>query len=270
VVGAAFQTEELAIDSDDLSWVVRAAIDASDTIEVYTNRRVDEIESVSNGYRVSGRHVEGRFSIEVDQIVNATWERRSALDSQMGISPELALLHRLKYRVIGSLPERMHGGPSATMVLGRYGDVVVRPNGTAFLSWYPVGLRGWSGEVEPPRDWDAPCRGEVDPATRDELSGAMIREIRRWYPGMEDVRPLLVDAGVIVAVGTTDVDDPGSTLHERTRIGVTSVGGYHTLETGKLTTAPLFAMEAARRVLENAGSGILLPVREDAMDGLVR
>lgn len=58
-----------------------------------------------------------------------------------------------------------------------------------------------------------------------------------------------MDAGVIVAYGKTDVDDAKSGLHERTQAGVTSVDGYHSLDAGKLTTAPLFAMVAADRVM---------------------
>jgi hypothetical protein len=37
-------------------------------------------------------------------------------------------------------------------------------------------------------------------------------------------------------------------LHGRTRVGVTSVDGYHSVNPGKLTTAPLFAELAAARV----------------------
>jgi hypothetical protein len=35
----------------------------------------------------------------------------------------------------------------------------------------------------------------------------------------------------------------------RTHIGVTSVDGYHSVATGKLTTAPLFGVRAAQRAL---------------------
>jgi hypothetical protein len=66
---------------------------------------------------------------------------------------------------------------------------------------------------------------------------------------MAGATPIEVDAGVIIAHGRTDVDDPASGLHARTRIGVASVDGYHSVATGKLTTAPLFGVRAARRAL---------------------
>ena len=65
---------------------------------------------------------------------------------------------------------------------------------------------------------------------------------------MAQFEPVQVDAGAIVAVGQSDGDDPCSELHDRTRIGVTSHGRYHSIDPGKLTTAPLFAIEAADRV----------------------
>ena len=45
------------------------------------------------------------------------------------------------------------------------------------------------------------------------------------------------------------MDHRQSELHDRTRIGVWSDEGYHSFDPGKLTTAPLFAMEAAERVI---------------------
>ena len=58
-----------------------------------------------------------------------------------------------------------------------------------------------------------------------------------------------VTGGAIVAYGCTDLDDPASNLHDRTRIGVMSDNGYHSVDPGKLTTAPLFAMRTANAAL---------------------
>jgi len=135
------------------------------------------------------------------------------------------------------------------MVLGPYGDVVIRPDGTAYFSWYPLGLQGWTHDLAPPESWNDPCRGEVDPEKAASIAAALLGAIDRWYPGAADCEPLLVDAGAIVAYGRSDVDDPKSGLHDRTRVGVTSVGGYHSVDPGKLTTAPLFGLRAARQVL---------------------
>ena len=147
-------------------------------------------------------------------------------------------------------PKRLADAPSVTMVLGRYGDVVVRSQGDVYLSWYPGGLRGWSDELLPPREWDQMCSGG------ESLDSSLIIDqtyagIVPWYPDIEQCAPYQVDAGIIVAYGQSDVDDLASGLHERTRIGVSSTGQYHSVDPGKLTTAPLFAMQAAERVVAN-------------------
>ncbi|HEX9660533.1 MAG TPA: FAD-dependent oxidoreductase [Rhodothermales bacterium] len=250
-VQAVFHTEELAVDSDDLAALVRRALTAAPRVQIRTSHTVESIERGYLGYTLRGHSSRGDFRLDVEQVVNATWERRAAFDRQMGIEPEGDLLHRLKYRVIGELPAALKGGPSATMVLGRYGDVVVRPNGSVYLSWYPAAVQGWTNDVEPPRSWDPPCRGEVESSLSQRLTRDTISGIDAWYPGIAGVNPTIVDAGVIVALGVTDVDDPASGLHERIRVGVTSRDGYHSVDSGKLTTAPMFAMDAARRVLSN-------------------
>jgi len=250
---AGFGTAELAVDTDQLARLVREAIARAPGIRFLPGRRVEAVARTSGGFAVEGGGPEGPWRIEAAQVVNATWESRLALDRGFGLEIGEGWVHRLKYRVIARLPEALAGAPSVTMVLGPYGDVVVRPDGTAYLSWYPLGLKGWSHDVRPPAAWDAPCRGEVDAAEAREFSAAVLQAIDAWYPGIGSSEPILVDAGAIVAYGKTDVDDAASGLHDRTRIGVTSADGYHSVDPGKLTTAPLFAMAVADRVTEAAG-----------------
>jgi hypothetical protein len=198
---------------------------------------------------IEGSGPEGQWQLDAEQVVNATWENRLAIDETVGLRPATGWVHRLKYRVIARVPERLRQAPSVTMVLGPYGDVVIRPDGTAYLSWYPLGLRGWTHDLAPPPSWTAPCRGELSDAERRSVAGDLLTAIDAWYPGIGASQPLVVDAGAIVAYGRTDVDDMASGLHDRSRIGVTSSDGYHSIDPGKLTTAPLFAKLAAERVL---------------------
>jgi hypothetical protein len=46
---------------------------------------------------------------------------------------------------------------------------------------------------------------------------------------------------VIFAWGDRDIDDHASELHSRDAVGVHDHDGYYSIDTGKLTTAPLFA-----------------------------
>ena len=88
----------------------------------------------------------------------------------------------------------------------------------------------------------------MSPDLAREIGAGIRAGIDEWFPGIARSETLLVDAGAIVALGRSDVDDTASGLHDRTRIGVTSHGGYHSVDPGKLTTAPMFAVEAADRV----------------------
>ena len=251
---AGFATSELAIDTGQLAIALRRALAVSPRVEVRCRHAARSIVREDGGFRVDGDGPEGPWRIRARQVVNASWERRLGFDRQLGIASPADILHRLKFRVIVRLPDDLHGAPSVSMVLGRYGDVVIRLDGTAYLSWYPSGLRGWSREVEPPREWDAACRGEVDPAFAREVAAGILAGIDAWYPGIGRSKPIQIDAGAIVAIGTSDVDDAASELHDRKRIGVSSHSGYHSVDPGKLTTAPMFAVEAADRV-EAFGKG---------------
>ena len=243
-----FATAELALATEALAGSLRRALAASRGIDLRCSHVVRTIERTAEGFRVVGDGPGGPWRIRARQVVNACWERRLALDRQLGLEPPADLLHRLKFRVIARVPPALRSAPSVSMVLGRYGDVVIRPDGTAYLSWYPAGLRGWSQDIEPPRAWDAACRGEVDLELAREVAAECLSAIDAWYPGIGKSEPVLVDAGAIVALGRSDVDDAGSGLHDRTRIGVSSRDGYHSVDPGKLTSAPMFAIEAADRV----------------------
>ena len=248
---AGFATAERAVDTDVLASALRRALADAAKITFLPSHTVRAISEEQDGFCVEGDGPGGAWSIRADQVVNAMWERRVALDRQLGIPPPEHLLHRLKFRVIGRIPRELRKAPSVSMVLGRYGDFVIRPDGTAYLSWYPAGLRGWSHDLEPPEDWNAPCRGAVSPSQELEIASEIQAGIADWCPAMAQFEPVQVDAGAIVAVGRSDVDDAGSGLHDRSRIGVTSRGRYHSIDPGKLTTAPLFAIEAAGRVEAN-------------------
>lgn len=246
----AFVTEELAIDTDRLGRALRKALREQPMIRVLTGHRIRSVRRAAGGFDIRGDgDNRGTWRLAAEQVVNCLWESRRRIDAQVGVDSMPGWVYRLKYRVIARLPRALRDGPSATMVVGRFGDVVVRSNGHAYFSWYPASLRGWSAARVPPGSWDAPCRGEIGRAEARIIASEILAGIDAWYPGAAGATPIQVDAGVIVAYGDTDVDDPASGLHVRTRVGVFSVDGYHAVDPGKLTTAPYFGMRAARAVL---------------------
>ncbi len=254
-LSAAYSTEEKAIDTDELAKVLRSAIRDSPNVTFLPARKVLGITRANGRFTLEGIGPEGCWKLGADQVVNAMWENRIYFDRMLGIDCPKGWVHRLKYRVIAQLPKKLRDAPSVTMVLGPYGDVVIRENGTSYLSWYPVGLQGWTHDTAPPASWEAPCRGAVSPEKSQAIARDILQGIDAWYPGIGESHPVLVDAGAIVAYGKSDVGDASSGLHTRTHIGVTSIDGYHSIDPGKLTTAPLFAEEAANRICKQA-SGV--------------
>ena len=246
---AVFRTAELAIDTAELALLLGDALARSPFVRFLPSHRVHGVERRHGLIHVHGEGANGIWEIAADQVVNALWEHRLAVDRTAGLPVEPGWVHRLKYRVIARLPQRLRTAPSATVVLGRYGDVVVRPDGTAYLSWYPSAMRGWTHDLAPPHEWNGPCRGEVPPGEAAVVAREFLRAIDAWYPGIGECAVLQVDAGAILAYGRTDVDDVSSALHQRSRIGVVSMDGYHSVEPGKLTTAPLVAAQAAASVM---------------------
>ena len=94
----------------------------------------------------------------------------------------------------------------------------------------------------------------MEPALAREIEAGVLGGIDAWYPGIARSQTILVDAGAIVAIGRSDVDDAGSGLHDRTRIGISSHDGFHSVDPGKLTTAPIFALAVSDRVEASTSS----------------
>ena len=59
---------------------------------------------------------------------------------------------------------------------------------------------------------------------------------------------VVVRGGDIFAWGKSDIDDVSSELHGRSDVGPLSDNGYHSINTGKYTLAPMFAVEVADRI----------------------
>jgi glycine/D-amino acid oxidase-like deaminating enzyme len=244
---AAFETSERAISTEGLAAEIRHAVLRNPLIELRCGSRVVAMSRQGTGIGVTtcSPLEERPFEYVGDTVFNATWEQRFRLDEMLGIHPAPGWLHRLKYRVIVRLPRGVEHGPSVTIVLGRFGDVVIRPDGTAYLSWYPDGLRGWSHDIAPPATWEAACQGKEQPAVSRSIAEAIMKGIAEWYPCFENCEVLSVDAGAIVARGDRDVDVAESGLHERHAGFERPFGSYFTIDSGKLTTIPLMARRVA-------------------------
>jgi glycine/D-amino acid oxidase-like deaminating enzyme len=249
---AAIGTCEVAIDPVALAGLLRRAIAANPRIEVRLARTVQSVAEDGGRLQVTSEGAGGPARDRHDHVVNALWDGRLAVDETMRLRPTRPWLHRLKYGVSFRRPSVVHP-PSATVVSGPFGEVVSHPDGSTYLTWYPVCLRGISRDLTPP-DWPTQ---PAEPLRSEILTGTLAA-LARIVPALarlsaDDLADATVKGGVIVAWGATDIDDPASELHRRFEIGVTSVGRFHSVDPGKLTMAPYFAEVCAERIAPVAG-----------------
>jgi hypothetical protein len=189
----------------------------------------------------------GSPSIEhYDHVVNALWDGRLAVDASIGLAPRRPWLFRVKHFLIVS--SGFLSLPSTTIVLGPFGDVVDYGDGSFYLSWYPSGLQGASSELQVP-----PWLRSLPQDSISEVRSGIVEGLASVVSGLDglssdDLANAELVGGVIFAWGASDIDDRGSELHSRFAIGPRSVGRYHSIDTGKLTTAPLNAHIVCNRV----------------------
>ena len=246
---AVFSTREVAVDPDAVADLMTKVVMDTAPISVMLNTEVRSVDSSARKLVATRSDAETVMLGPYDHVVNCSWEGRPGIDATVGIHPPAPWSFRMKYFVRAAGATNRDPIPSVTIVLGPFGDVVDYGVGDYYLSWYPTGRRGWSSDIKPP-DW--PSRAPPDDGalikseTFGELSRILPRLEERFDPTLSEVR-----GGIIYALGKTDVDDPMSRLHQRSAVGIVSQDGwYHTVDTGKYTTAPLFAMKAADSITQ--------------------
>jgi hypothetical protein len=245
---AVFETRERSIDVLRLANILRERIADERRVTFRPHTVVSGVRRVEGGYEVScmadGVPVRNIYR----QVVNCLWDGKLKLDQSMGLFPELQWLHRLKYGIRILLARADAAIPSVTILLGSYGDVVRFNDRFFYLSWYPACLAGLSADVSPPA-WPRILSEDAAQSVIDRTIAGLARIVvpLRAVNG-SSIQRATVAGGIIMAAGKTDIDDPNSGLHRRTSVGVRSLGGYHSVNTGKYTLAPMFALEAADRV----------------------
>ena len=246
-VAGAFRTEERAIDLTRMANTLRDSLAAMRCVECRWSTKVTAVTEVSNGgyfVEVEGNAPDGPY----DVVVNALWSDRLRMDETMGIKTKRPHMFRQKLANYVQLPASPIDSKSVTMVIGPFGDFVSLPSGACYLSWYPSGCVRRTTAVVPPPEWEQTCDTKLAGAFQDTII-----ELSRRILGLDQLvgqslRNSTVP-GVIFCWGDTDVDDPDSEFHLRHDVGINTYRpGYHSIDTGKLTLAPLFAAELAERI----------------------
>lgn len=203
---------------------------------------VEPRESGPGQWRVRTRDGEPE---DVDVVVNALWNGRLPIDVTAGLVPRPPWTHRYRHCVFVRTRSEQHQ-PSALVAVGPFGDVKNYNGRDFYISWYPVGLVAESEELE--------LAAPVTPTGREaEAFVARVRTaLEPIMPGigavLDDAESVVVHGGFVFARGAGALDDPRSGLHRRDRYGVERRGSYHSVDTGKYSTAPWLARELADEI----------------------
>ena len=243
-IAAAYRTIERAIDPAAVASGLARAVDQAPAVTPVMGARVVAVTPADAGYRVAFDVGAVRNTQCYERVVNATWESRLALDRGVLPPPARAVMHRFKAGFFADVAPG-EAPPSVTFVTGPYGDLV-RFRDRVYASWYPACLLRQEEALAP----EAPA---PDPGAKgaellgETLAGldGLVPGFARWAQRVGDWRPV---GGYITSWGDSGIEDPASELHERHRIGPHGTATYQSIDTGKYTTAPLFAEMAVRRI----------------------
>ncbi|MEX2653198.1 MAG: FAD-dependent oxidoreductase [Acidimicrobiia bacterium] len=247
-VDAVFTTQEIAVNPGLLADLISKTVADVEGIRILAGTRVT---AVAPSRRMVEAHLADGTALALgpyDHVVNCSWRGRPAIDATAGLALMTPWTFRMKYFLLAGGSPTVPSIPSTTIVLGGFGDVVDYGTGEFYLCWYPSGRLGWSSDLTPPQ-W--PTR--PDPSDAIVIARNTLTSLASVVPGVEVLMAHRLEGsdvrgGVIFSLGDTDIDDPDSRFHKRSEVGLRSQGQYHSVDTGKYTTAPLFALEAADRI----------------------
>ena len=249
-VQAAFGTQEQAVDTEALAIALRAAVRQASRLTPRMRSEVLSLERTRSSIQVHGKAESSPFVESYDAVVNALWEQRLFIDATLGLDAGRPVMHRFKVGLFTRAPDIVQSLPSVTLILGSYGDTVgFRDN--AYVSWYPAGLVHQECALRP-----SITTAVIDDDRRREIITRTIDNLQRLMPEraacLRDEPGLwILKGGFITAWGDSGIERRDSELHQRHAIGVHSSDNYHSIDTGKLTMAPLLAHTVTRRI--NAG-----------------
>lgn len=126
------------------------------------------------------------------------------------------------------------------MAQGPYGDIVPWKDGTIYISWYPIGCTYFD---------NIPPKEIQNERIAKKVATDSLNYMSNLFPAIKDSKILSSQAGVIIAKGSSDINQKESGLHERNMIGIEKKNNWYSINTGKYTTASFFANEVTKYFL---------------------
>jgi glycine/D-amino acid oxidase-like deaminating enzyme len=247
VVTAGFRVPERSVDTNVVADAFVAALDAQPRLTLALDQHVRSVQPAEAGAttRWFVRTADGRDG-PFDAVVNALWQGRPAVDESVGHHPDTAHQHRFRVSLFVHTHDVLDT-PCAVLSVGPFGDVKNYDGRNFYLSWYPLGLLARAESVV------APATPALDDAVRTQLADDVFAALAQRLPWVERIQQaasaVRVEGGWVYSQGRGLLDDPKATVHQRDRLGITNVGTYYSVDTGKYSVAPTLADHLTRAMM---------------------
>jgi glycine/D-amino acid oxidase-like deaminating enzyme len=245
-VVAGYRVPEHSVDTQFVADAFVHAVREEPSIELALGQRVTGVERAGadddEWCIVTGNERHGPYR----GVVNASWEGRPAIDLSIGHRPDVDQQFRYRVSVFAHADHELDV-PCAVLGVGPFGDVKNYDGRNFYLSWYPAGL------VARAEGDTAPSEPELSADDRAELRRVVFDALAARLPYVERIDAAVTDArvegGWVYSQGRGRLDDPRASVHRRNRLGISNIGTYYSVDTGKYSVAPTLADHLARRIL---------------------
>ncbi len=245
---ASYQTIERSVDPLDVASGLRREVMQSDLIYFLGHHLVQKVEAKGNVYAVRSSNANSSPVKEYSHLINCLWGGRYKIDRDLGLDMNDSIIVRYKVAIHLTL-RNTHDLPSFTIIQGPFGDLVNFTKNRIYLSWYPSCMIGIADATNQP-NWD----DLLSDSRRDQILNESLTRLGAIMPELPEVicqrsiQTKKIEGGLICARGREDITSTDSDLHHRYEIGLHSVGDYHSVDTGKYSMAPYFAVQVVKRI----------------------
>jgi len=150
--------------------------------------------------------------------------------------------YRVKANVrLPNLPMLHADIPSVSVMNGRFGDFVrYGPDDPVYFAWHPMSPKVITHNASAVRQFERHAVSDFPPGYEKHMIDGHRKAFEMLFPGFDSsfFDSAVVGTGYVVANGLTDINDPDSSLHERSDLPNQVVDGYISVKTQKLTNAP--------------------------------
>lgn len=245
VVLAGYRVPERSVNTQMVADAFVHTLQNQAGIELALGQRVTAVTRASASceewFVSTGTERHGPFTA----VVNALWQGRPEIDALLGHRPDTD--QQFRYRVsVFARTRHTVDAPCAVLSVGPFGDVKNFNGRDFYLSWYPAGLLASAEGATPPAE------PVLTADARQDLVAAVFDALKLRLPWVKDIEHAMTEArvegGWVYSQGKGPLDDPRASVHQRSRLGMTNLGTYYSVDTGKYSVAPTLAERLAETI----------------------